>query len=386
MKLLYISTPAFADCDFPLIKAFQEKGIDVTYVILMAPFSLRSTLVDIKKIYPKTGVFPATVYPELKVYEKYIDMTKVYVSNRTGCHFYNISTWLEDYKLKKFIKTGNYDIIHCDTYLRGSRRRIHNLSNCFVTTFHDPIPHIGASKWDNVQTRINTIKDSQGIVLLNKKQQKDFCNLFNVDPKKILINRLGVYTAIQNFLKKKNVKTNNILFFGRITPYKGLEYLCEAMRIVRKSIPDASLTIAGGGKIYFDIETYKKLDYIEIINRYVGMEELAELLYRCDISVCPYTEATQSGVIMTSYAMCKPVVATNVGGLGEMVNSGHSGILVPPKDTKALANAIIKLLGDRQLLEAMGKYIQQEYFEGNSSWSTIADKYIEYYKKLLIKE
>lgn len=382
MRILYISTPAFADCDFPLIKAFQEKGLDVTYLILMAPFSLRSTLVDIKHIYPKTGVFPATVYPELKKYEDYVDMSKVFVSNRTGCHVFNLSTWIEIYKLKGFIRKGNYNIIHCDTYLKGLRKGIYNYTKCFVTTFHDPIPHIGAEKWDNVKTRKDAIIGSEGLVLLNKKQLNEFCEIFNVDHNRILINRLGVYTAIQNFVKRKECKRNNILFFGRITPYKGLEYLCEAMKIVRKHITDATLTIAGGGKMCFDIEPYKKLGYIEIHNRYVGMEELAELLFRCDINVCPYTEATQSGVIMTSYALCKPVIATNVGGLGEMIDNGKSGILVPPKDTIALADAIINLLSDRDKIKEMSKYIQNIYFEGERSWDNIADNYIHYYKQL----
>ena len=173
------------------------------------------------------------------------------------------------------------------------------------------------------------------------------------------------------------------MFFGRISPYKGIEYLCEAMRIVRQAVPDAILTIAGGGKMYFDIEPYKQLGYIEVINHYVGMEELAELLSRCTLSVCPYTDATQSGVIMTSFSLCKPIVATNVGGLGEMIDEGKSGLLVPPKDSKALADAIIELLIDKKKLTNMSEYIRQEYEQGDRSWNAIADKYIDYYTKIL---
>lgn len=71
------------------------------------------------------------------------------------------------------------------------------------------------------------------------------------------------------------------------------------------------------------------------------MKEFVGLLQNCALSVCPYTDATQSGVIMTSYSLCKPVVATNVGGLGEMVEEGKTGTLVPPKNVAALSDAIM---------------------------------------------
>lgn len=149
---------------------------------------------------------------------------------------------------------------------------------------------------------------------------------------------------------------------------------------VKEQVPDVTLTIAGGGKIYFDISPYQNLDWVKVVNRYVGMEELAGLLQNCALSVCPYTDATQSGVIMTSYSLCKPVVATNVGGLGEMVEDGKTGILVPPKDVAELSDAIIALLKDDAKRENMADNIRNDYFVGDKSWKVIAEKYIEFYK------
>lgn len=384
MKLLYISTPSFADCDFPLINTFQEKGLDVTYLILLPCFQLRSTLVDIKKQIPRTGIFPATEYLEFKQYEEYMDMSKVYVSNRINQKGYSWSCIKENFLLWQFIKQGSYDVVHSDIFFRGIRALYYRLNNHWVTTFHDPFPHTGEERGNYRRRYESAIKGSNGYVLLNEKQKLQFCETYNVNLAKVLINRLGIYDIVRTFVKSDTKQLpNNVLFFGRISPYKGIEYLCEAMRIVRQAVPDAILTIAGGGKMYFDIEPYKQLGYIEVINHYVGMEELAELLSRCTLSVCPYTDATQSGVIMTSFSLCKPIVATNVGGLGEMIDEGKSGLLVPPKDSKALADAIIELLIDKKKLTNMSEYIRQEYEQGDRSWNAIADKYIDYYTKIL---
>ena len=386
MKLLYISTPAFADCDFPLIRTFQQKGLDVTYLILLPCFMLRSTLVDIKKQIPKTEIFLATEYPEFKQYESYMDMSKVFVSNRINQKSYSWSYIKENYLLWKFIKRGNYDIVHFDSYFCGIRVKYYNLNNHWVTTFHDPFPHTGEERGNYRKKYENTIKGSNGYVLLNEKQKQQFCETYSVESSKVLINRLGIYDNVRTFVNPDTKQLrNNVLFFGRISPYKGVEYLCEAMKIVRQTITDATLTIAGGGKMYFDIEPYKQLGYIEVRNHYVSMKELAEVLSRCSLCVCPYTDATQSGVIMTSFSLGKPVVATNVGGLGEMIDDGKSGLLVPPKDPKALADAIISLLQDEARLASMTEYIRQEYDQGNRSWNAIVDKYVEYYKKIISK-
>ena len=151
------------------------------------------------------------------------------------------------------------------------------------------------------------------------------------------------------------------------------------MKLVHETIPDATLTIAGGGKIYFDLAPYQNLPYIEIRNHYIGMEELAELIARTQIVVCPYTDATQSGVIMTAYSLCKPVIATAVGGLVEMVDDGKSGLLVPPKNVEALASSICMLLSKYDRLISMETFIRHRYYEGEYSWGNITRDYINVY-------
>lgn len=382
MKILYYSTPFFADCDFPLVKALQDVGHDVTYIIKLAPYSLKSTLFNIKEQIPENTIFPAVRYPELKIYESYMDMSKVYIANQIVMQDSSLQSLRMTLKVVRFIKKGQFDVVHTDSMLGMWNLILYKLfGKKMVLTVHDPFPHTGeitARKMFNYKMAMKMVCH---FVLLNDKQKEQFCKSYHVRPEQVLINRLGVYDNISTFVRpQESVTSHNVLFFGRISPYKGIEYLCQAMLKVKEQVPDATLTIAGGGKMYFDIAPYQKQDWVKVINRYVGMEELAGLLQHCALSVCPYTDATQSGVIMTSYSLCKPVVATNVGGLGEMVDNQKTGWLVPPKDVDALAHAIIALLNDDAKREEMANNIQNDYFTGDKAWSVIAKKYIEFYK------
>jgi len=119
MKILYYSTPFFADCDFPLVKALQESGHDVTCLISLAPYSLKSTLFDIKEQIPENDIIPATRYPELKAYEKYMDMSQVYIANRTVRQDSSLQSLMMTGKVVRFIKKGKFDIVHIPTVCWG---------------------------------------------------------------------------------------------------------------------------------------------------------------------------------------------------------------------------------------------------------------------------
>ena len=110
-------------------------------------------------------------------------------------------------------------------------------------------------------------------------------------------------------------KENYVLFFGRISPYKGVEYLFRAMERVHKVHPNVKVIVAGSGEMYFDASEYEKYEYVKIVNRFIELDELADLIRGALFTVCPYTDATQSGVVYSSFALNTPVIATNVGGL-----------------------------------------------------------------------
>ena len=146
-----------------------------------------------------------------------------------------------------------------------------------------------------------------------------------------------------------------VLFFGRIWPYKGLEYLIRAQPLITAAYPRARIVIAGQGE---DFARYRRMmddaGRFDVLNEYVSDERRARLFERAAVVVLPYVEASQSGVIPLAYRFGKPVVATTVGGLPEMVDSDRTGFLVPPGDERALAEPIVRLLRDQNLRRTLG--------------------------------
>jgi glycosyltransferase involved in cell wall biosynthesis len=148
---------------------------------------------------------------------------------------------------------------------------------------------------------------------------------------------------------------HQILFFGRIWEYKGLEYLIRAEPLISAQVPEAQIVIAGRGE---DFARYRRLmvhpERFTVYNEYVPEAKCAELFRRASVVALPYIDASQSAVIPVAYTFGKPVVATTVGGLPELVEHGRTGYLVPPRDERALADALVRLLLDPKLRRELG--------------------------------
>lgn len=146
-----------------------------------------------------------------------------------------------------------------------------------------------------------------------------------------------------------------LLFFGRIWEYKGLEYLIRAQPLVSARFPQAKFVIGGTGE---DFDRYRRMmvnpECFEVHNDWISDEQRSQMFAEASVVVLPYVEASQSGVIPLAYTHGKPVIATTVGGLPDMVEHGETGLLVPPRDVESLADAMIHLLGDRLERQRMG--------------------------------
>jgi glycosyltransferase involved in cell wall biosynthesis len=138
-------------------------------------------------------------------------------------------------------------------------------------------------------------------------------------------------------------KTSDVLFFGRIRAYKGLDLLRDAWRLVAATHPGATLRVVGEGDLNRLAPGLGALPGVTVEQRWVADEEMPRLVASARSVVFPYREASQSGVVPLALALGVPAVATDVGGLAEQVRDGVSGLVVPP-EAAALAAALARVL------------------------------------------
>lgn len=384
MKVAYISTPHLADCDIPLIGELQKK-INLFYFLKVSESTKRLTLIKIESLNKRGGVYPASDFPELAYLANAIDLSKTYIVNLPGKHDWSISNLLTIFRMVCIILHKKINIVHLTWPPRYGEFFTYLLRTRIVITMHDPLPHSSEDTWLNRLHRDVCFRLLNDFILLNETQKEDFIKTYHMGAKRVVLSHLSAYTNLQNIKPQKPDVSNYVLFFGGISSHKGIEYLCEAMDKVCKKHPDVKLVVAGKGKIYFDLNQYAIYSngHLVLLNRYLDDTELVGLIRSSLFVVCPYVDATQSGVIMSAFALNKPVIATNVGALPSMVKNGLYGTIVPPRDVTSLATAINTLIEDPQKIEAMTENIKHDYSKGKYSWNAIAQGITDIYTKKL---
>lgn len=166
-----------------------------------------------------------------------------------------------------------------------------------------------------------------------------------------------------------------LLFFGFVREYKGLKHLLKALPKVIEKLNDVKLLVvgdfAGEKESYINLITELNVsDKVEIFDGYIPDKEVEKFFAASDLVVLPYESATQSGIVQIAYSFEKPVIATDVGGLPEVVLDGETGYIVPSKNPEALAKGIIRFFEEEKQQEFSEK-IQQEAYK--YSWDRMAE-------------
>ena len=330
-------------------------------------------------------------YADIKYFDKRVNLLKVYAPPnlfRTLLQTFNLFSFRE---LMKRINAINPDVTHIVTshpwgsiYALLLHRRYP-----LVTTIHEPNPLPREIGGTILPVRHILVSNNKVLatfsdkIIVHGKNLREYLLTKNFPNSKIEIILHGDYSFFKQW-EIKEIKTpkNNILFFGTIRPYKGVEYLIEAEKIIKKNISNLTVTIAGEGNIRKYEKRISRNSNFIILNKFIPDDEVAELFQKASLVVLPYTQGSQSGIVHIAYAFKKPVVATNVGSIPEVVDDGKTGFVVPPKDSVALAEAMIKILKDNELRKEMGENAYRKMKE-ELSWDKIAEKTVEVYKEAI---
>ena len=177
-----------------------------------------------------------------------------------------------------------------------------------------------------------------------------------------------------------------LIHIGRFAPQKNHLLLVEAFSLAIEEYPSMELWLIGDGPLRAEVEKKVEAKGLKEKVRFLGIrDDIPDLLAEASILVLPSDWEGVPLTVLEAMAAGKPVVATAVGGVPELVEDGVSGILVPPRDLHALAQGILRLARDADLRNQMGKAAQERALE-RFDISRIAREYEALYLKLLKKK
>lgn len=179
---------------------------------------------------------------------------------------------------------------------------------------------------------------------------------------------LPIHDFFGDVCEEKSISSRaeiNLVFFGNIRPYKGLDLLLQAVRILVEEGVSVSLTVAGelfeaySDDLVQQITDLAISDYVHLNLGYVSNEQVASVFSDKDVAVFPYRSATQSGSLTVAYSFGVPVISTSVGSLPDVVSEGRSGYLCNP-DPRSIADCVKRYKEFPISRESVLKYAHSE--------------------------
>lgn len=174
-----------------------------------------------------------------------------------------------------------------------------------------------------------------------------------------------------------------VLQFGLMRPYKGIDLMLEAFTAAD---PDAELWLVGAPRM--DTAPLKQLasdlgiaDRVRWLERFIDDNEIAAFMQRADVVALPYRQIDQSGVLFTALAFGKPILASRVGGFGEIADD-HDALLAVEPDLTSLARGLNELLGGSARRDELAT-AASALATGEFSWRAIAQKTLALYETLV---
>lgn len=300
--------------------------------------------------------------------------------------------------IKKAIRE-HFEVVHVQwfqfspmDYYYLSKLKKHGIK--IVVSVHDILP-FNEKKYDlTFHKKIYGLCDQ--IIVQAETNIKRFDELFPEDSRKVTFIPHGHFLDFAEVYDQKiareklriPVNKTVFLFFGQIKKVKGVGVLLDAFGKLMKEHPDFYLVVAGS--VWKDdfapyqaiIDKYHMTEMqLKTDIRFIPDDEVGYYYSACDVSMLPYLDVYQSGVIQLAYAYGKPAVATAIAPFMEIVEDGKSGFLCAPNDSNSLAEAMLRAASNKENLIQYGikgrRTIEKKY-----SWKDIAKKITTLYKKV----
>jgi glycosyltransferase involved in cell wall biosynthesis len=303
-------------------------------------------------------------------------------------------------RIVRLLLAGRYDVVHAHLFFPtlyvGLSRPLEPRPRR-VVTFHnlgfDSYPH--RSAWRRVRKRFQAEVTRQGFdgrIGVSEAVARHYERHLGLPPSKILPNALSLGPAPPTAGDRAPLAGFGLdpegfvlLVPSRFVPEKGHRYLLEALTILeRRGLRPQALLLGDGpveAVVRSDVERRGLADRVRLAPS-VDHAELLRLVAAADVFVSASTFEGLPLSMAEAMALGRPIVATRVGGVPDLVADGVTGLLVPPGDPAALADALSRLMGDAGLRDAMGRE-GRNAVEGRYRGEVVGAELTAYYRKLL---
>lgn len=331
----YYTSPHFMDAMLETIQSIKH-DVHLHVFIEINPFSRRATLIDLDSINsfnliePPEKVLGQKTWQKLMPYFEGVASIQFVIFPNTKS--FSLKTLRLGKKLKQYIIPLNIDVFHFDTISNRAIGLIPYLrKKNVIITLHDAVPHTGENNWKESVANFLFFRLASSFLFYSKYSINQFSRHFKKTKKPLGHLYLHPYTVNKLFDEDIGIPEKNyLLFFGRLSYYKGVDILLTSLLRIFESFPDLKCIIIGKkfqGYTIDDSLLDPIRDKVVFISSHMPSSKLVQYIKNSQLVMCPYRESTQSGVLMTAKALGKLVVATNTGSFAEYIHNNIDGVL-----------------------------------------------------------